>query len=349
MQSRRGGFTLIELLVVIAIIAVLVGLLLPAVQKVREAANRMKCSNNLKQLGLAIHNYHGAHGCFPPGLVSSGSDISDAEATGFTFLLPFLEQDNTYRIYHFDEPWFQTANYDAVAIEVKFFFCPSNRESGSIDLKQFEAQWSTTLPPKAAACDYAFCRGANGAVNQDCMRIPSTVRGVFNIRPSDSARATRFADIRDGTSTTFAMGEAAGGNPLFLVRNLNDPTRPATDLSGQTVRVEQSWSAAGVGDTTHPWYGSVFGVTAQYGLGPDPRDEPMNGRLVAPTVYGADPRGDNSAGRDFISSFRSLHTGGCNFLFCDGSVRFLAEGIQAPVYRALSTYDGGETLSAGDY
>ena len=346
MRRIHSAFTLIELLVVIAIIAVLIGLLLPAVQKVREAANRASCQNNLKQLGLALHNYHDAHQGFPAGMVSSTSNTSDAEATGFTYLLPFLEQDNTHRIYHFEEPWWNPPNYQAVGTQVKLYYCPSNRSGGLLDLAPIAAQWANPLPPFAAALDYAFNKGANASLHPDAERVPRTLRGPFDVRPPESARAVvRISDIADGTSSTFALGDAAGGTPGLLLMNLFDPSQPAIDPeTGQPAIIEQSWSAAGVGDWGHAWYGCVFAVTAQC-LDPFQFDEPMNRPLLMPSVYGWDPYGDNRTTADRVSGFRSRHIGGCNFVFCDGSVRWVPNTIAQTVYRALSTYAGGEVVS----
>src|SRR5215211_8805123 len=136
----RAAFTLIELLVVIAIIAVLIGLLLPAVQKVREAANRMKCQNHLKQLGLALHGFHDARGGFPPGMVVVDGVLEHGEHSAFTLLLPFIEQDNTHRQFSFDRPWYDERNYQASAARVPVFYCPSNRDGGWIDLTAISAQ-----------------------------------------------------------------------------------------------------------------------------------------------------------------------------------------------------------------
>ena len=348
-MRQRWAFTLIELLVVIGIMAILISLLLPAVQQVRSSGQRASCQNNLHQLGLALHGYHGTEGCFPPGLIAADTNILDASATGFTCLLPYLEQDNTSKLYHFDQPWYQLVNYEAVRVQVKLFYCPSNRDGGVMDLSAIAQQWGTALPPVAATCDYAFCKGANGALNYDWTKIPIQVRGVFNVRPPDVPQSgVRLSDITDGTSSTLALGDAAGGSPLFLVRDLSNPTQPVIDvLTGQPPCLEQSWSAAGVSDPSHPYYASVFAVTAQYGMPGDPRDEPMNRRPGTPTVFSGDPRGDNRVGHDWVSGFRSLHSGGCNFLVCDGSVHFLAETIAPDVYRALSTYAGGEAISGG--
>ncbi len=343
MRRRLPGFTLVELLVVMGIIAILIGLLLPAVQSARESARRAACSNNLRQLGLALHQFYAVHEVFPPAMVCDNSNVTDSEATGFTLLLPYLEQTNLRELYQFDEPWYARVNYEPVGVEVPVFFCPTNRSFGRIDLGPIALQWATPLPPWAASCDYAFCRGSNGAVHVDRRRIPLETQGVFQIvRPHDLPNGVRMGHVSDGLSNTIALGDASGGTAYFLAR---DPAsgRPAVDpLTGQTVPLDQSWGAAGVGDGGHPWYGSVMAVTAQYGLPPNPRDEPMNRRPTTPTVFSGAGQGDNATGTDSISGFRSLHRLGCNFLFCDSGVRFVPENVAPDVYRAMSTYAGGE-------
>ncbi len=345
MSGSRRGFTLIELLVVIAIVSLLLALLMPAVQKVREAADRARCGNHLKQLGIALHNYHGDHSRFPPGLVSSDDDLANGEATGYTHLLPYFEQDNIRKIYNFEAPWYHTSNYLPVGMRLRMLFCPSNRSDGVIDLAPSAAFWATALPPFAGSVDYAFCKGANAALQSEPVRVPPLARGAFDVNST-----VRFADLRDGSATTLAMGEAAAGPVRYLVYSLSDPSVPVL-RGGQPVFIEQSWSAGCTANAAEPFYGSVLAVTAQLGAPLNPRDEPMNrpGWLVAPTMDGGDPRGDNASGRDWVSGFRSVHPGGCNFLFCDGGVRFLRQHIDPVAYRALSTIAGREVVAEDSY
>ena len=337
---QRRAFTLIELLVVIAIIAILIALLVPAVQKVRESAARAQCSNNLKQLGLALQNYHGAFKVFPPGFRMGGGDpVHDGEATAFTYLLPYMDGDNIVNGYDLDQLWYAPVNQPKVALMLPIFACPSNNNAPMLDLTIYGQ--GASLPPTAGRSDYALCRGANGTLHWDWRLIPAAARGVFNFqRQGVTKSGVKLTDISDGSSQTIAMGEAASGSKLFPVRN------PTTNAVMPGASLIQAWGAANVGEIgggyVGTFYGSVFAVTAQNASLP----EGMSRRPGTPTAYAGDPTGNNSGTPiDTISGFRSNHSGGCNFLFCDGTVRFMSTSINQATYQAFSTYAGDEVVS----
>jgi prepilin-type N-terminal cleavage/methylation domain-containing protein/prepilin-type processing-associated H-X9-DG protein len=197
MRARRSAFTLIELLVVIAIIGVLLGLLLPAVQKVREAANRVRCQNNLKQLGLAFHNYHGAFEKLPPGYTATGAYVDGATDTtpGWAwgaYMLPYLEQTNLYNQFNLSQP---VQSNPAAGTVVTLFLCPSDLvPPGPFSVT--DASWAPICP--LAPSSYAACAG--GGVSTTA----ATGDGAF-FRNS----TVRLTDITDGTSNTIFLEERA--------------------------------------------------------------------------------------------------------------------------------------------
>ena len=194
--NRRVGFTLIELLVVIAIIAILIALLLPAVQQAREAARRVSCKSRLKQIGVALHNYHATYGLFPPGWVAArtGADTSRSNYFGWSaMLLPQLEQSNLYDRLDFSSNLDEGRNPEFISQSLELFRCPSDGYPATYTTRSSHLALGVSNYP--------------GLGGQTICEFNDT--GLFGLNTS-----TRIRDIRDGTSNTFAVGERVAGQPI---------------------------------------------------------------------------------------------------------------------------------------
>ncbi len=212
-QRTRLGFTLVELLVVIAIIAVLIALLLPAVQAAREAARRTSCLNNMKQIGIAMHNYHDSHRCLPPGWIgletATGLPLAEGEpGWGWaTFILPQLEAENLAQVLHHESSILAPENSAVLLHNIDTFRCPSDRGENNFELKSETAPGTTVA--KVAAANYV---GVFGTIEiHTCEGLAAGIEckgdGTFY-----HLSATRFSNIRDGLSHTMLVGERSSGH-----------------------------------------------------------------------------------------------------------------------------------------
>lgn len=329
---RRTAFTLVELLVVIAIIGILIALLLPAVQAAREAARRMQCANNLKQLGLGLHNYHDVHKSFPPGASHAAphvwGDKSNRHHGSFLVrILPYIEQQNLYAAINpkAADPVFDSVLPDGRKVyqaKVTTFLCPSDEEKEDWDGDPlYHGSPVSMKGQKAAPSNYGASMGSQqwsgGPFFADAAKYQGAsvhghddsgkdISGVFG----HTMYGAQISEIRDGTSHTIAIGE---------------------------IRPKCSWH---VRDGWMHWNSLWIATTAPINY-PSCPDEP----------------GFDSINTDINSNwggkwgceqaFRSIHPGGCHFGFCDGSVHFLSEAIDYDLYQRLGARrDGLQTGEA---
>jgi len=338
-RSKLDAFTLIELLVVIAIIAVLIGLLLPAVQKVREAANRMSCTNNLKQIGLALHNHHDAKGTLPPGGMQTGYNGTPCYSNWAIEILPFIEHDALYNTYNQLLPNADPANklgkggdnYNAIALKrVKTYECPS-------DLLAGKAENPASGPDNGRPWMHSSYRANSGrgnsnnaetawdtwepdlwpgkTINQSFKGPLHGTASAYNGVPAQTASGVsamggpeRFANITDGLSNTIMAGEYTN----------NDVTRRATFWG---------YTYASYNQSSFLTESRILGNSYNKCWKPDGVHEGGAGR-------------DNPCKR----GWGSMHPGGMNILLCDGSVRFISFDVDINLLAAMATIAGGEVV-----
>jgi prepilin-type N-terminal cleavage/methylation domain-containing protein len=310
MVRRRSGFTLIELLVVIAIIAILIGLLLPAVQKVREAAARLQCQNNLKQIGLGLHNYHSAYGAFPPGSNPKGFTV-------VTQLLPFMEQGNIYNQIDLTASANSPANAGPTGMTIKILLCPSDR--------------TNQTPPGQGGNNYF----ANYGTEPQFFQNSSVANGVFALR--EASGGIRLTDVTDGTSNTAAFSELRKGD-YNSARYSPQDWLNASSL-GMPTTVDQAYSLCQSIDATnlsYQWLSSG--------------GEWLNDNATGTAYLHCGPPNSTNCGFPanlrFCVNANSDHINGVNLVLCDGSVRFVTNSISLPTWRALGTRALGETLGS---
>jgi prepilin-type N-terminal cleavage/methylation domain-containing protein/prepilin-type processing-associated H-X9-DG protein len=309
MSLRRHAFTLIELLVVIAIISILIGLLLPAVQKIREAANRMKCTSHLKQMGLALHNYHDTNSALPPG-------VDAKRFSAQVYLLPYIEQDNLHRTIAMNLMATDPANAPPKAVPVPIFRCPSDPQS--------------SFPAGFSGNTYL------GNYGSGILWAQASTDGIFNFQ----GKPLKLSDIRDGASNTAAFserragdfnnGQATDATDLFQTAGAAAPT-----TADQAVATCQGINPTDLANQWRSDYGGYwiqgFHMTLYTHAG------------LPNTRSCAFPPGA------MMMVANSAHMGGINVGLCDGSVRFVGRGISTATWRAIGSRNGGETISDPEF
>jgi prepilin-type N-terminal cleavage/methylation domain-containing protein/prepilin-type processing-associated H-X9-DG protein len=331
----RAAFTLIELLVVIAIIAILIGLLLPAVQKVREAAARMQCQNNLKQMALGFHGYHDVYDHFP-GVVDQGGP---RYTSMFVELLPYIEQNNLYQQWNFVNA---LANGNGLAgTNIKTYWCPSHPNvsvnnvvplgSGEFGLTTYGGNGGTLpFPPSQSPCDGVFY-----------MTGPTA-------QPNAGQVGVSLLGITDGTSNTLFLGERIVGDPKLdsffgalsagvITPTPSPPMQPEASYSVWAPPPGPSNAAGLIGSAV------TIGYQQGFGWSPPAQLPPPAAPIPPPPVPWSE-LGPLWFAR--LGAIGSYHVNGANVAMCDGSIRFVANSVSLTTLQIVSTRMGGEVVPA---